>query len=67
MGNKADIRRIRQIAARFGMTREQRRLFGDYVEECKRKGIRGTGNERGDYNWQELEQRATEFIEPDSD
>lgn len=62
MARKADIRRVERIAAQFGMTAEERRDFGDYLEECKRSGDCGTANERGDFTWQEMEQKAREFM-----
>lgn len=62
MGKKADIREIEEIARQFGMDEEERRDFGDYVEECKCSGDRGTKNDRGDFTWPELEQKAREFL-----
>ena len=41
------------------MTPEQRRAFGDYVEETKRmSGRRGNDN----YSWKELCELAEEFL-----
>ena len=62
MARKADIRRVERIAAQFGMSAEERRDFGDYLEECKRSGDGGTANERGDFTWTEMEQKAREFL-----
>ena len=43
------------------MSDEERRIeFGDYVEECKRKGQRGSGDE-GDFTYDELRKMAQEF------
>ena len=64
MGKKQDIREIEEIARQFGMDEEERRDFGDYVEECKHSGDRGSKNERGDFTWAELEQKAREFLDP---
>lgn len=62
MGRKHDIRRVDRIAKQFGMDREQRRDFGDYLEYSKSSGDRGTSNDRGDYTWSELIQKAREFL-----
>ena len=62
MGKKQDIRDVEAVATRFGMDAETRREFGDYLEECKRAGDVGARNERGDYTWDELEQKAKEFL-----
>lgn len=60
VSKKRDIRRIEAIAQEFGMDSHERREFGDYVEECKRRGDQGTG-ERGDFTYQELREKALEF------
>ena len=62
MGRKQDIREIDQIAKQFGMDEETRKEFGDYLEDCKHSGERGTKNARGDFTWAELEHRAREFL-----
>jgi len=43
MGKKRDIHNIEAIAKEFGFEEEERRDFGDYIEECKKKGDRGSG------------------------
>jgi len=53
MGKKRDIRDIEAVATEFGMEEEERRDFGDYIEECKKKGDRGSGK-RGDFTYAEL-------------
>ena len=65
VGRKQDIRDVETIAAEFEMDAETRRDFGDYLEECKRSGAGGSRNDRGDFTWQELEQKAREFLELD--
>lgn len=60
MGRKRDIRRIESIARESGMSYEERRESGDYVEDCKREGQRGSGP-RGDYTYPELRQLVAEF------
>jgi hypothetical protein len=62
VARKDDLREIDAIAKQFGMDPEERRDFGDFLEECKRTGDRGTKNKRGDFTWSELEQKAQEFL-----
>jgi hypothetical protein len=62
MAQKGDIREIEKMARKYGMDPEARRDFGDYVEDCKRSGDRGTKNDRGDYTWDELDRKAREFL-----
>ncbi len=49
---------IDSVADQHGIGRD---AFGAYLEECKAKGDGGTANERGDFTWQELQERAAEF------
>ena len=44
------------------MTKTQRDEFGDFLEECKTEGYRGTKNERGDFTYQKLRQMASEYL-----
>jgi hypothetical protein len=62
MARKPDIKEIERMARKHGMTEEQRRDFGDFVEECKRAGDGGTKNDRGDFTWDELDRKAQEFL-----
>lgn len=62
MGRKRDIRDVEAVARAFGMDPIQRRDFGDYLEECKRSGDRGTANARGDFTWDEMMEKAKEFL-----
>jgi hypothetical protein len=62
MGKKQDIKEVEAIARKYGMSPEQRRELGDYLEECKREGDGGTKNERGDYTWEEMDEKAREFL-----
>lgn len=64
MAKKRDIREVEAIAAEFGMDPELRREFGEYLEGCKRSGDVGTKNEAGDFTWNELKQKAREFLGP---
>jgi hypothetical protein len=60
MSKKRDIRQIEAIAREFGMDPEERREFGDYIEDCKRRGERGSG-EGGDFTYPELRAKVSEF------
>jgi hypothetical protein len=66
VGKKRDIKDVEAIAKQFGMDEESRRDFGDFIEECKRAGDRGSKNDKGGFPWEELEQKAREFLDPDS-
>jgi len=61
MGRKRDIRQIEAIAREFGMDPHQRREFGDYVEDCKRRGDGGS-QPGGDFTYEELRAKAQEFL-----
>jgi hypothetical protein len=60
MGKKHDIRQIEAIAKEFDMDSEERREFGDYIEDCKRRGDRGSGTD-GDFTYAELRDKVPEF------
>ena len=45
------------------MTRDQRDLFGEYIEDYKSEGFRGTKNAKGDFTYQELHQVVQEFFD----
>lgn len=60
MGRKRDIRQIEAVAREFDMSPEDRREFGDYVEQCKRGGEHGS-EPNGDYTYDELRAKAREF------
>ena len=60
MSKKRDIRQIEAIAKEFEMDPDERREFGDHVEDCKRKGEKGTG-EDGDFTFRELRDKVPEF------
>ena len=65
MARKRDIRHVEAVARALGMEPDQRREFGDYLEQCKRSGDRGTRNERGDFTWDEMLDKAKEFLGDD--
>jgi hypothetical protein len=67
MARKQDIKDVKRVAEQFGMDSEQRRDFGDYLEDCKNSGDCGTRNDRGDFTWAELEDKAREFLAEESD
>lgn len=60
MGRKRDIRQIDAIAREFGMEPDERREFGDYIEDCKQRGERGAGKD-GDFTYAELRDKVREF------
>jgi hypothetical protein len=60
VAKKQDIRKFEAAARELGMSPRERREFGDYVEECKRKGDRGTGT-GGDFTYDELLEKGREF------
>jgi hypothetical protein len=59
---KKDIQQVEAVAREFNMTEEERRDFGDFLEEEKAVGNGGTKNERGDFTYQELRQKARDFL-----
>jgi hypothetical protein len=62
MGRKKDLKQVDDVASEFGMNEEERIEFGDFLEECKARGDRGTKNDRGDFTWRELQRKAKEFL-----
>ena len=62
MVKKKDIQQVEAVAPEFKMTEEERRDFGDFLEEEKATGNGGTQNERGDFTYQELRQKARDFL-----
>ncbi|TAF10221.1 MAG: hypothetical protein EAZ77_03405 [Nostocales cyanobacterium] len=63
MGKKDDLKQVDSIAREFRMSPELRKAFGIFLEKEKRNGHGGTGNNRGDFTYQELRQKAKEFLE----
>lgn len=51
LGNKKDIQQVEAVAREFNMTEEERREFGDFLEDEKAAGNGGTKNERGDFTY----------------
>lgn len=62
MGKKRDIQQVEAVAREFNMNESERRDFGDFIEEEKAAGNGGTKNERGDFTYQELQQKARDFL-----
>jgi hypothetical protein len=60
MSKKRDIRQIEAIAREFGMDPEERREFGDYIEDCKRRREKGSGKD-GDFTYSDLRDKVPEF------
>ncbi|MEA5560577.1 hypothetical protein VB692_05190 [Planktothrix agardhii UHCC 0887] len=63
MGKKPDLGQVDAIAREFRMGDELRRDFGSFIEEEKKNGYGGTLNRKGDFTYQELRQKAQEFLE----
>jgi hypothetical protein len=62
MSKKPDLRQVDDVAHEFDMSEVERIEFGDFLEDCKAHGDRGTKNDRGDFTWPELRQKAKEFL-----
>ena len=62
MGRKDDLKEVDDVADAFGMDESERVDFGDFLEDCKAHGDRGTKNDRGDFTWAELERKASDFL-----
>ena len=62
MGHKPDLQQSDEVADKFNMTEQERFEFGDFLEDCKANGDRGSKNERGDFTWPELIEKAREFL-----
>lgn len=44
------------------MSKEVREEFGDFIEQEKAYGCRGSLNDKGDFTYTELKQKAKEFL-----
>ncbi|MDB9515274.1 hypothetical protein PN499_29155 [Kamptonema animale CS-326] len=62
MPPKRDIQQLNAIANEFKMEEPARKAFGEFLEAEKAAGYRGSKNERGDFTYQELRQKAREFF-----
>lgn len=62
MPPKRDIKQVNAIVNEFNMTEADRRSFGKFLETEKAAGYGGTKNERGDFTYEELRQKAREFL-----
>jgi hypothetical protein len=62
VGKKRDIKQIEAVAKEFGMGEKDRKQFGKYIESEKALGYGGTQNERGDFTYEELQEKAREFL-----
>lgn len=58
---KDDIRRVNEVAKKFGLTPIQRHEFGDLIHAHKKSGNYGSGK-NGDFTYDELEQLARDFV-----
>ena len=62
MGKKRDIQQVNAIAREFGMSPPIRKEFGKFIEKEKANGDIGTLNVKGDFTWEELQEKAEEFL-----
>jgi hypothetical protein len=56
------LEQVEAVAREFGMQRNQRFEFGNFLEAEKASGNTGTKNRRGDFTMSELRERAREFL-----
>ena len=61
-GRKGDLKQVDDVAKEFRMTPEERLEFGDWIEAEKAAGNGGTANDRGDFTYRELREKAAEFM-----
>jgi RHS repeat-associated protein len=62
-GESAHIgRAITAVMGAAANTATNRRCVGDYLEDCKNDGDKGTKNSRGDFTWEELKTRVREYF-----
>ena len=62
MGKKRDLKQIDAIAREFDMSPPVRKAFGKFIEKEKASGDIGTLNDKGDFTWEELQEKAEEFL-----
>lgn len=58
MARKRDLRQVEAVARMYELDPDE---FGQYLEDCKEHGDRGTLNDRGDFTWDELCAKAEEL------
>jgi hypothetical protein len=58
MAKKRDLKQVEAVAKKYGIDPT---AFGQYLEDCKEHGDRGTLNDRGDFTWDQLCEKAEEF------
>ncbi|MGL5196709.1 MAG: hypothetical protein ACRC8Y_24215 [Chroococcales cyanobacterium] len=61
MAPKRDIKQINDIANEFSMNERDRKNFGKFIEAEKKYGDGGS-KENGDFTWEELREKAREFL-----
>jgi hypothetical protein len=59
---KRDLRQVTDAARYLGMTGPERNDFGEWLEQAKEHGERGTLNARGDFTWDELIEQGKYFL-----
>ena len=59
---KDDIKQVNDVAKMFKMDKTQRKEFGKFLEQEKKRGKVGSKNDRGDFTYTELQEKAREFL-----
>jgi hypothetical protein len=59
---KDDIKQVNDVAKIFKMKKIQRKEFGVFLEREKKRGKIGSKNDRGDFTYDELKEKAREFL-----
>jgi len=63
VGRKKELKDVEQAAIEGGLAPSQRHEFSRYLHRCKQSGEHGSKNDRGDFTYQELVEKAREFKE----
>jgi hypothetical protein len=63
VGRKKELKDVDRAAAQAGLGPDQRRDFSRYLHKCKQSGDFGSKNDKGDYTFAELLEKAKEFKE----
>lgn len=59
---KDDIKQVNDVAKIFKMTKIQRKEFGAFLEKEKKRGKIGSQNDRGNFAYDDLKEKAREFL-----
>ena len=59
---KNDIKQVNDVAKMFKMDKTQRKEFGKFLEQEKKRGKIGSQNDKGDFTYTERQEKAREFL-----